>query len=265
MAIIGAAFGVGFVFGPALGGFLFKIDNAAPALFAAALAGVNVLFVLLRVPETRSLSVENAHAKGKLADFFRMDEDLKRLILTTFLTTTAFALMEQTIGLYIRSIWVPTPGDEGMREAASRTSNFLVVVGLSAVLAQGYFVRKWLKRTPEVSLLRRGLITMCGSLVLIPLLGWIGSYSLFLVAGVLLAFGSGMFNPSMAGLVSLTCAADKQGIGLALNQSGQALGRIVGPTIAGALFAAATPAPFLAGAALTCVAFTLSVPIKVRQ
>jgi MFS family permease len=74
-----------------------------------------------------------------------------------------------------------------------------------------------------------------------------------------------MFNPSMAGLVSLACPDDKQGLGLALNQSSQALGRIVGPTAAGALFAAATPAPFVAGTVLTGIALLLLRPIKATR
>jgi MFS family permease len=263
MAIIGAAFGLGFVLGPALGGILFaRVSHSAPALFAAALAGVNMLFVMLRVPETRSRASGTDRHRGKLLDFLALDRTLQRLILTTFLTITAFSLMEQTIGLYIESIWVRQEGENGMRLATSLTSLFLVVVGVSAILVQGYFVRKWLKTTSEVVLFRFGLATIALSLVLIPVLGWNGSYALFLIAGALLALGSGLFNPSMAGLVSLVCPSEKQGLGLALNQSGQALGRIVGPTIAGSLFAFGRPAPFITGAALACVALVLSSTVR---
>lgn len=263
MAIIGAAFGLGFILGPLLGGILFStVSHSAPALFAAALAVLNIIFVALRVPETRTASASPAHKRGKLLDFLTLDRTLQRLILTTFFTITAFSLMEQTIGLYIESIWVHTDGESGMRAATSLTSWFLVVVGVSAIVVQGYFVRKWLKTTSEVVLFRLGLATIALSLVLIPVLGWNGSYALFLIAGVLLALGSGLFNPSMAGLVSLVCPADKQGLGLALNQSGQALGRIVGPTIAGSLFTAGRPAPFLAGAVLAVVALLLSSNVR---
>jgi multidrug resistance protein len=265
MAIIGAAFGMGFVFGPALGGILFKIQPWAPAVFAASLAVFNILFVLLRVPETRNASTVGEQSRSKIVDFFKTDKAIRPLVFTTFLSMTAFALMEQTVGLYIQSVWVHASGDEGMKEATTLTATFLVMVGLSAIAVQGYFVRKWLKTRAEITLCRVGLITIAVSLLLIPIIGSIGSFPLFLVTAVVLAFGSGMFNPSMAGLVSLACPEDKQGLGLALNQSSQALGRIVGPTAAGALFAAATPAPFLAGVVLTGVALLLLRPIKATR
>jgi MFS family permease len=265
MAIIGAAFGLGFVFGPALGGILFKIEHWAPAAFAATLALFNVIFVLTRVPETRDLATAHSRPHSKFVDFFKADKTLRRLIFTTFLSMTAFALMEQTVGLYIESIWVHSHGETGMSEAASLTSLFLVAVGISAIAVQGYFVRKWLKTTAEIRLCRVGLATTATSLALIPALGYIGSFPLFLLSAVILAFGSGMFNPSMAGLVSISCPEDRQGLGLALNQSSQALGRIVGPTAAGALFASAHPAPFLVGAVLTALAILLLIPIRATR
>jgi len=265
MAIIGAAFGMGFVFGPALGGILFKIQAWAPAAFAAALAGLNILFVLLRVPETRRLSESGKQSRSQIFEFFRTDKSIRPLVFTTFLSMTAFALMEQTVGLYIQSVWVHASGDEAMKEATSLTAIFLVVVGLSAIAVQGYFVRKWLKTRAEITLCRLGLVTTAASLLLIPLLGSIGSFPLFLVTAIILALGSGMFNPSMAGLVSLACPEDKQGLGLALNQSSQALGRIVGPTAAGALFAATAPAPFIAGTILTGMALLLLRPIQATR
>ncbi len=264
MALIGAAFGVGFVIGPGLGGVLFRADPSAPAFFAAVLAAINLAFVLTRVPETRFLQSTSARKSGSLLTFLKLDRQLKVLVLTTFLTMTAFALMEQTVGLFIESLWVTGEGLDRMRQATKLTSIFLVVVGVTAVLVQGYLVRKWLKTRSEASVFKGGLITLAISLALIPLLGFSGSYPLFLVSAALLALGSGMFNPAMAALVSLACPADKQGTGLALNQSGQALGRIVGPTLAGTLFAWGSSLPFLAGAALTLLALAFSSAILTR-
>jgi DHA1 family tetracycline resistance protein-like MFS transporter len=262
MAIIGAAFGVGFVLGPALGGILSHLDPESPALypalFAATLALLNIFFVVTRVPETRFLDTSAPSKKEPLLSFLKLDKQLQILILTTFLTMTAFALMEQTIGLFIGSLWAHGEGLSRMREATSLTSVFLVVVGITAVAVQGYFVRKWLKTTSEVVIFKGGLITIGISLALIPALGWIGSFPLFLVSGALLALGSGMFNPAMAGLVSQSCPSDKQGVGLALNQSGQALGRIVGPTVAGTLFSVGTSMPFVTGATLAVIALCVS-------
>jgi MFS family permease len=74
-----------------------------------------------------------------------------------------------------------------------------------------------------------------------------------------------MFNPSMAGLVSLSCPPDKQGIGLAINQSAFALGRIIGPLVAGALFACNRNIPFITGSALTLVALALASRVRAAR
>jgi DHA1 family tetracycline resistance protein-like MFS transporter len=258
MALVGVAFGVGFVIGPALGGLLFHIDHRAPAAFGAVLAALNFIFVLTGLPETRSLGGGELRAAAGLRDIFTVKTDLRRLVCTTLLFITAFALMEQGVGLFIEHFWTSPSDVDRMQHATSLTSTFLVVVGLAAIITQGYLVRKWLKTINEVTLFRLGLTTVCGSLVLIPFLGWIGSYPLFLLSGGLLALGSGMFNPSMAGLVSLTSPADRQGFGLAVNQSAAALGRIIGPTTAGLLFSFDASLPFFVGAVLTIIALAIS-------
>jgi multidrug resistance protein len=254
MALIGAAFGLGFVLGPALGGILFALDVRAPALLAAALATLNIVLVFFAVRETSS---QRTHAVSLLA-LFRADGALRQLIVTTLFMMTAFALMEQSVALFIESIWVPERGDIGMKQATKLTSIFLVVVGVTAIFVQGFLVRKWLKVVREERLLKLGLVVIASSLALIPLLGALGSYPLFLLSGSLLALGSGLFNPSMLGLVSLSSPPDRQGVALAINQSASALGRILGPLCAGALFSCWGPLPFTVGVVLTLVALALS-------
>jgi MFS family permease len=170
--------------------------------------------------------------------------------------------MEQSVGLFIERYWINPASAGALEEATSLTSLFLVVVGISATIAQGFLVRKWLKSTSEVVLFRYGLGVVTCAMLAIPALGLIGSFSLFLFTGAALALGSGMFNPSMLGLVSLASPEDKQGFGLAVNQSAAALGRILGPTSAGALFSLSPHAPFLVGAALAVVALLVSRGVR---
>jgi MFS family permease len=125
---------------------------------------------------------------------------------------------------------------------------------VAATFVQGFLVRRWLLKYSERFLVRGGLAVVVISLLAIPLFGAYGDYPLFLLSGVALALGSGMFNPSMAGLVSLATPAAKQGLGLALNQSAASLGRIIGPTTAGLLFSFDPNAPFLVGAVLAALA-----------
>jgi DHA1 family tetracycline resistance protein-like MFS transporter len=259
MALIGAAFGLGFIFGPAIGGIVFHFDHRAPAAFGALLALVNFIFVALFLPETRNRTEHNRqHTRPSLRELFALGPQLPYLISTTLLFITAFALMEQSVGLFIETHWVNQNSPAALEEATSLTSLFLVVVGISATLVQGFLVRKWLRRHSETKLLRLGLVVITASLIAIPALGWSGSFYLFLISGATLALGSGMFNPSMAGLVSLASPESKQGFGLAVNQSAAALGRIIGPTTAGALFAIHPNAPFLVAAGLAVVALGVS-------
>lgn len=236
MAIIGVAFGLGFVVGPALGGLLFLFDTRAPAALGALLAAFNFFLVYAALPETRQPDSSSPKRGIRYRDLLHMDSKLFPLVTSTLLFVIAFSLMEQSIGLFIESQWVAADQAMRMHRATKLTSGFLVVVGISAIITQGYFVRKWLKKHSERSLILWGLSLVIISLLLIPVLGYIGSYPLFLLAGVGLAFGSGMYNPSMAGLVSLQSADDRQGQSLAMNQSAAALGRIIGPTISGTLF-----------------------------
>jgi MFS family permease len=152
-----------------------------------------------------------------------------------------------------------------MKDASSMTKDFLVVVGITAIFVQGYLVRKWMRVAPEIALIRAGLVTLCISLVLIPLVGSFESFHLFLLTGVPLAFGSGLFNPSMLGLISKSCSAEQQGLGLAINQSASSLGRIIAPTVAGALMTWYRDAPFLVGAALTVAAIIVSAGVRRQE
>jgi len=264
MALVGVAFGLGFVLGPALGGALFHLDYRAPAALAGLLALANLFLVLRCVKETRPADIGVApRTRPSLLTFLRADKELRGLIFTSLCMMTAFSLMEQSVGLFIESIWVVSSGDAGMKEATKLTSIFLVIVGISAILVQGVLVRRWLRSRSEIVLLRGGLVVIAVSLLLIPILGKAGSYALFASSGALLALGSGMFNPSMLGLISLSCPPDRQGVGLAINQSASALGRILGPLFAGALFAESSSLPFLIGALLTTVALGLSWRVRV--
>jgi DHA1 family tetracycline resistance protein-like MFS transporter len=223
---------------------------------------LNLLFVLTRMTETRSPGASGTHHAPRLKDVAALEPNLRRLIFTTFLFITAFALMEQSVGLFIEQHWTTASDPQRMKVATHLNSIFLIVVGVTAIIAQGFLVRRWLKTVSELRMVRYGLCIVAASLVLIPILGDIGNYTLFLVSGATLALGSGMFNPSMAGLVSLNSPNERQGFGLSLNQSAAALGRIVGPTTAGYLFSTNASAPFFIGAVLIMLALGMSEAIN---
>jgi MFS family permease len=215
------------------------------------------VFVLIALPETRVQGKRSPEHRASLRDVFSGSQLLRQLVTTTLLYCIAFSLMEQSVGLFIEQHWAPTSSLTPMEDATRRTSLFLVVVGASATFFQGFLVRRLLKTKPERLLVQVGLSAIGVSLLAIPLSGEIGLFPVFLLTGVPLALGSALFNPSIAGLVSLASPEQRQGFGLAVNQSAAALGRIIGPTAAGALFSINHNVPLLAGALLSMFALVM--------
>jgi multidrug resistance protein len=250
MALIGAAFGVGFVLGPAIGGLLSQWDYRAPPLLAALLGLVNLALVWRNLAETRTLAANQAPSIHGLAALFSIPPQIRPLALTTFLTMTAFATMEQSISLYIQAKWVGDSSGARMEASSGLTSQYLVMVGVSAVFVQGFLVRKILPIFGDYRVALAGLIGLIVALLAIPLVGSFGIFSVFGLTASLLALGSGLFNPAMSGLVSQRASDEDQGHSLAVNQSAAAFGRVTGPLFAGWLFAHSAPYPFIVGAIL---------------
>jgi len=276
MGVIGAAFGLGFIFGPAIGGLLGQISPTAPSLGAGILAVANLLFAWKMLPETLRLDARSTHRRTFSPAAFRHAArhlNVGRIFVITFVFTTAFALMEHVIGLLIEKTWVdPTiaasealGGHERISEAAKRTALFLVMVGITATIIQGGLIGKLQKKFGEVTLSRAGLVLVAISLALIPLAAAGGVYATLLPVAMIMAMGTGIFHPSNTGLLSRSIDADEQGGVLGLNQSLSSLGRVIGPLFAGLLFQWHEAAPFLIGAGLVGVTFVVALGLVQPQ
>jgi MFS family permease len=273
MGVIGAAFGLGFIFGPAIGGFLGQYGLAMPGLAAAALSAVNFVLALLILPETRRAGAPGPTTARRGLSLPALREaaahsTVRQLFWIYLIGTFAFSLMEQVLGLFIERSWVPhVPGEtaaEHLRQAAAMTAWFLVVVGVAATVVQGLLIGRLARRFGERRLLQAGMLLITLSLILIPVAGAIGSYAVFLGIGPLLAVGSGLTNPSLPSLLSRSVGDDAYGRVLGLGQSLSALGRVLGPTVAGALFEVSPAAPFWMGALLaaTCVGRAMKLRVE---
>jgi DHA1 family tetracycline resistance protein-like MFS transporter len=269
MGLIGAAFGLGFIFGPAIGGALSQISPQAPFFGAAALALVNFVSAALFLPETRRFGEKAAAPRhglsfAALKDYFGRPGNIPRLLVVTFLTTLAFAMMEQTCGLYIEHAWLGDKGltaAEHLREASRLTAYYLVVVGIVATIIQGGLIGRLQRRFGEVGLVRTGVILLAVGLALLPPLVSSLSQPLFYFSGILLATGSALLTPASQALVSRSASQDEQGEALGLNQSLSALGRVIGPASAGFLFGHRPGLPFYFAAALMVVGLCFTVKL----
>jgi DHA1 family tetracycline resistance protein-like MFS transporter len=260
MGLIGAAFGLGFVLGPALGGFLGAWGgNRAIGLFAAGLAALNLVFTWFFLPESRKPG-DSATASARTMRGAAMALRLPvvgRCLILMLLFTTAFAQMEGTFSVYLLSRFLSTgpvvlegglfflsahATPEQLAQASLRTGWLFALVGVLSAALQGGLIPRLLPRgkagagTPpgrEGGLAVVGFGVTAVGLALLPLAP--GYSWLFPVMG-LLAVGSAFFSPSLSTLVSLHAPPERLGAVLGTYQAFGSLGRILGPALGGWLF-----------------------------
>lgn len=255
MGLIGAAFGLGFVLGPAFGGALALVDRVAVPLGAAALAAVNLVLASLWLPESLDLAVRSRSRAGRWLDpralaRLAADAPLLGLMLLFFLLTFAISLMEATLALFVQQRF--GFGDWG-------TSWLFVLVGVVMVVVQGGLVGRAVARWGERRLIPVSIVLMAAGLVV---LGAAGAVAAAAGGLALLALGAGFNNPSTLGLLSQLTGEETQGGVLGLSRSFGALARVVGPLAGTWLFAhAGPPWPFWAAAAVMAGSLLLAAGV----
>lgn len=255
MGAIGAAIGMGFVVGPALGGLLSPHGEATPFWIALALALVNALLVLFLLPETRKKQDGATTAHSELGILFSGWGKVSRqgailsLVLVNLFYTLAFTGMEAVFPLL-------TQRNFGWH--ATQNGYIFTYVGVVIVLMQGGLVGRLVKRWGERNLMLGGLVLLgLGLLMLI----WSANLALLLASVGVLSIGDGAVTPTSSAVLSLITPAAEQGEILGFAQGLGGLGRTIGPLIAGALFTLSPGAPFLAGGAFAILAILVTLPV----
>lgn len=268
MGLLGAAFGLGFIFGPLMGGFLSilgeQISHAPPfgksfsSLGAAALCLGNFIFAFFKLPESlkaesRSLPKDKAASTGRMKKIIR---ELRRpisgeLMIIFFLSGLAMAQMESMLFPYMFDHF-----GWGMEKA----SYGFAYVGVLMVLTQGYFVRKWMPKLGETKTLMIGLFLFAISLTGVAL-----SQTIFFMGVVMtvLAVGNGLMRPPNLGMISQVTPAEDQGLVMGVANSLASLGRILGPLIGGFFYEKIAPnSVFFLASTLAFMAFGILILIK---
>jgi DHA1 family tetracycline resistance protein-like MFS transporter len=247
MGMIGAAFGLGFVLGPAIGGLLGHASLRTPVFFAAALTFANLIFAALRLPESHQpdpdARLELAHLAQSLITLPRQlfGHRLTGLFTIAFLATFAIAALEATFAIMVPAIYGYGPSGVG---------GLLAYAGLMQALVQGYLLGKVVKRTGELTLIRAGMVAL--AIGLAPMAS-LSSHALLFVALALVAIGYGFASPSIASLISKRTESRLQGEVLGLNQSAQSLARICGPIAAGLAYQTFGPAAAYVGGGIVAL------------
>jgi len=232
MGLIGAAFGLGFVLGPALGGLLSKIDDRAPFYGICILALANLGVAFFRLPESHPPpNQRNWSGLGETLVpsplrllFATHDKRIGRYLFLFFVLFTAFAALESMFTLFML---------ERFGLGISAASYVFAFIGVWIALTQGVLIRRLAPLLGERRLVVIGLVLTGAGLAVIPLVpsaGW-----LYLVTPIV-AVGNGLAFPSFTSLYSKACRAEKAGQLLGESQSMATTGRIFGPIWAGFAF-----------------------------
>lgn len=273
MGLIGAAFGLGFIFGPAIGGLFGQLGLWAPAYVASGLCFMNLISTYLLLPEThvRGQHPQDVHrATGfqwRMIQLAIRRQNIAQLFLLCLMFTVAFSLMEQVLGLLIQATWLNSGGvaiasESHARQAAALTAYVLIVVGVTATIIQGGLIGRLAKKFGERRLVMVGTLFVGGSLLLIPFVAMTGIFALLLVVCAFMAIGTGVTNPSLMSLLSQSAGIEDRGSTLGLGQSFSALGRVLGPAVAGTLFQFSHGLPFWVGAGLMFVCTLIAVSLR---
>ncbi len=231
MGLFGAMFGLGFVFGPAIGGILSRYGIHVPFLFAAILSLFNAVLVYFILPETVKLNAATA-VKFRVNRFAELFDSLKDrhfrfLNAVYFFLVTAFSIMTYAFVLY-------TIFRFGYN--AEQNGYIFFFIGILAVIFQGGFFTLLVKRIGENPLMIIGCLMMTASFIAIPFISPAsGGLTALLGATALLAIGNSMASPAVTSLASKVSLDDEQGKSLGVLQSGASLARAIGPALGGVL------------------------------
>lgn len=280
MGLIGMAFGLGFVFGPAIGGIfsnrsLIQLLNTSlqlglsesfishnllriPIFFAGFLSFSSFLFAYFRLGESIK---EKDQRKGRVP-LFQLGKLIQAIkhprlgILFTifFLVTLSFTSLETLFAYLV---------ERRFHFDSSRTGFLFAYIGIISATVQGVLIGKVSKKIGEKKIINFATLFLSITFFLIPFLKFFG---IFLVVLGVMAASIGFNNPSVLSLISKNALADEQGGVLGLNQSFSALSRIIGPLFAGYLFDAfGEGIPFIVSSFLLFGAFILSLVLSRKK
>lgn len=254
--IMGAAFGFGFIFGPAISAFTFRYGAHVPFIIAGSVSLLATILTAWLLPET------NKHMgvvkKRSVFDFRHLaqtlvDPNVGTTLLVSFIYSLAFAMFiygYQPLSVKVLGL---TPVEISM--------NF-TLIGFIGLIAQAFVIPRVMKRVRDTLVFRNALLVE-----MLTLLGFffVTSYPMLLVVSVFHAFANAFINPLIQTLLSKEVDAHSQGAIQGVNSSYMSVGMIVGPIVGGALTTLSTPLPFLAASLATLICVALSVKILAKS
>lgn len=243
MGMLGAAFGLGFIFGPAFGGLIkAQFGFSYVGYTAAALCALNFISAYFLLPE--SLKEKNTSSPVRIfpaVDFF---EAVKNPLLASFFTLMfvyvfAFSLMQTIIAV----LW-----KEEFAQDDNHVGYLFTIIGVFSALVQGVLVSRLIKTIGEQKMLLLGIILLALGFFFIPFVPKAHFFICTVVDIGFISTGSGLLGPSIMAMVSKSADGHIQGKVLGLNQAVSSVSRIAGPIFSGVLYHFNHAIPFLSAA-----------------
>jgi len=274
MGLIGMAFGLGFIFGPAISGIALKLFGVTgPGWVAASLCAANFVLAYSILAESLKPSSDHAANRPRFAQWGHTLSQPKigLLILIFFLATFAFSCFETTLPLLVSDNFNLGIAVDETKPAMTVISLF-VFCGLIGAVIQGGAIGRLVKMFGEPKLIALSLVLTGIALALLPFikgegqLKWLAvlhfadwPWIKMLLALALLAIGTGLTRPPVFGMLSNLAPASEQGATLGVAQSAGALARIVGPIFAAALYLHVPMLPYLICGGISVLAGVLAM------
>jgi MFS transporter, DHA1 family, tetracycline resistance protein len=258
MGLIGAAFGLGFVFGPLIGGYLSEYGYMVTGLASAGFSFLAFLSTLLFLPET---NLERGNSKIMTRKIFDpaavrklFGNHAQAIIVILFFTLTfSVANIYGTFALLGVKVYGFTDLQNGY---------MYTIMGISSAAVQGGLLNLLSKYLTDKKLIAVGSFLMMISLALLP---YGGSFAGLAIVVIVLSIGTGALQPVLLSMISKVTPESEQGVILGLNQSFSSFARVLGPLWGGFAFEfLGYPFPFLTGAAFTALIFLASVTFLPR-
>lgn len=254
--IIGAAFGFGFIFGPAISALTLRFGAEVPFIIAGSVSVIATLLTAWLLPET------NKHIgiakKGSLFDFRHLlhalvDPNVGTTLLISFIYSLAFSVF--IYGYQPLSVKV-------LGLSPTQISINFTLIGLIGLLSQAFIIPKVMKRVKDTLVFRNAL-----AVEMITLFGFflVRSYPMLLIVSVFHSLSNAFINPLIQTLLSKEVDAHSQGSIQGVNASYMSVGMILGPILGGILATLSTPLPFLAATIATAICVILSFKVLAKS
>ena len=249
LGMLGMAFGVGFVVGPALGGLAALGGPHVPFFVAGVLASINAIAAIIRLPETRTPVVVTPIEQPQ-----PRQRKITSYVVIGFFSTLPFAGFEATFSLF---------GGSRFNLTEASTAGVFLAVGVLMSAVQGGLIGPLTQRFGSLSLLRSGQISVAIGMLF---LGAAVIWPVLFVALALMVIGSGVSSPSLTTLVANSAPESQRGEVLGIQQSANALARVIGPPLAGLAFDhIGIGAPFTLGAGVYLIAIVVASRLSLQH